>query len=909
MAVKRKNSTEAKKNVAKKAYVPSYVQEGEKCVVCGDDSTGTHYRAMTCEGCKGFFRRTIQKSNGDEPNYVCKKEKKCEITPQTRNTCQFCRFQKCLAGRMDPSSVLDNEGRNKLNTLIETNRIKKGKFRLSDTEWKMLHQIGRGFKSPDVVKFYMFIEEKDIKVSNNEVQELNRSLIHAFRFIKNIPGIEKIKKEDLVALLETNLIDFMVFRLAELFDTDEVGLHFQNFYLQESDVANDYSYMKDIYRYTEHYGQFVSEDGIVLGCLGAIRLLNVGNVEKELQCAEKVDEVLEDIQNVFLKYLSQEKKATIASLYGRLVDFETIRESHSQLLSKLAMMGSNTKDLFLSTFNSENSKLLTMEVSNSVTVIKNAETGIANSKHENNLLEAMDFVPSLNNSKSNSPQSLSKQPQDSSSLDNNAETYVDHFIQTDLKPAIPLIEELKPSKSKTHFYQESLTREENADPLCSQTTFGFANIPKAVRVSPNVDTQANNSEISNFVDSQPCLNHSNPFNNNVPGKYNIENQQSHDLDKKQFIKAQDNTQTQVDFSQQSDDISTHEKSDDISTHEKSDDISTHEKLDEISTHEKLDGISTHEKNINLSENFTQKYESISPVHQITQTIPSNKDFSLQKKYIYSVKKKLVDDMEFQSVEVPKPQLYIAPAELQVPQFYVPQQCACTHLVPKFLLPVQNIYPSAYQSMSYNIRETPHDQLVAQVHNDIDPIPVRSVMLNMPNRQSSYTSDSVLPIRNYYDPTKIAYHMAPSNQFSNEESEAIDLSASRYNNMAPPPVHTSKGEEYPVSKSFVESQDIHNSRRHQLLPTDLVSLSNPTTTQEENFLRSTQNGSTDISQNSFIYKPSTSGCTNYSYTPTRSINCETSFKSTLASSKKNPEPKMSPFKSIKKRWLTGYFQPS
>ncbi|KAL3856024.1 hypothetical protein ACJMK2_015221, partial [Sinanodonta woodiana] len=76
-------------------YIPSYMDLSngpEPCVVCGDGSTGYHYRCMTCEGCKGFFRRTIQK----KLQYHCKWNGHCEIDKATRNQCQECRYRKCL---------------------------------------------------------------------------------------------------------------------------------------------------------------------------------------------------------------------------------------------------------------------------------------------------------------------------------------------------------------------------------------------------------------------------------------------------------------------------------------------------------------------------------------------------------------------------------------------------------------------------------------------------------------------------------------------------------------------------------------------------------------------------------------------------------------------------------------------
>ena len=64
--------------------------EASICLVCGDKGSGFHYSAYSCEGCKGFFKRTVQKNM----IYSCKDTGMCNVNKFTRNNCQYCRFQK-----------------------------------------------------------------------------------------------------------------------------------------------------------------------------------------------------------------------------------------------------------------------------------------------------------------------------------------------------------------------------------------------------------------------------------------------------------------------------------------------------------------------------------------------------------------------------------------------------------------------------------------------------------------------------------------------------------------------------------------------------------------------------------------------------------------------------------------------
>ncbi|XP_024857992.1 estrogen receptor 2b isoform X1 [Kryptolebias marmoratus] len=61
------------------------------CDVCHDYASGYHYGVWSCEGCKAFFKRSIQGHN----DYICPATNQCTIDKNRRKSCQACRLRKC----------------------------------------------------------------------------------------------------------------------------------------------------------------------------------------------------------------------------------------------------------------------------------------------------------------------------------------------------------------------------------------------------------------------------------------------------------------------------------------------------------------------------------------------------------------------------------------------------------------------------------------------------------------------------------------------------------------------------------------------------------------------------------------------------------------------------------------------
>uniref|UniRef100_A0A8C3WRL1 Nuclear receptor subfamily 1 group I member 3 n=1 Tax=Catagonus wagneri TaxID=51154 RepID=A0A8C3WRL1_9CETA len=189
--------------------------EPRSCAVCGDRATGYHFHALTCEGCKGFFRRTVSKST----SLNCPFAGSCKVNKAQRRHCPACRLQKCLDAGMKKDMILSAEALALRRARQAQRRAQQASLQLSKEQEALVqillgaHTRHMGTMFDQFVQFrppaHLFIHHQHLPPLVTELPllvhfaDINTFMIQQIiKFTKDLPLFRSLPMEDQISLLK-----------------------------------------------------------------------------------------------------------------------------------------------------------------------------------------------------------------------------------------------------------------------------------------------------------------------------------------------------------------------------------------------------------------------------------------------------------------------------------------------------------------------------------------------------------------------------------------------------------------------------------------------------------------------------------------------------------------------------------
>jgi len=223
------------------------------CRVCGDKASGFHYGVHSCEGCKGFFRRSIQQKIQYRP---CTKNQQCAILRINRNRCQYCRLKKCIAVGMSRDAVrfgrVPKREKAKILAAMQSVNAKSAERALTvelEDESRLISTVVRAhaetcdYTKEKIAPLLQRAREQPVYTqcspqlacplnpmpqtpangSQRLLEDFSERFSPAIRgvveFAKRVPGFSLLSQDDQVTLLKAGVFEVLLVRLACMFDS------------------------------------------------------------------------------------------------------------------------------------------------------------------------------------------------------------------------------------------------------------------------------------------------------------------------------------------------------------------------------------------------------------------------------------------------------------------------------------------------------------------------------------------------------------------------------------------------------------------------------------------------------------------------------------------------------------------
>ncbi|XP_070960773.1 hepatocyte nuclear factor 4-gamma-like isoform X2 [Oncorhynchus clarkii lewisi] len=175
------------------------------CAICGDKATGKHYGASSCDGCKGFFRRSIRKNH----IYSCRFNRQCVVDKDKRNQCRFCRLHQCFRAGMKKEAVQNERDRISSRRSIQDNQDLLPITVLAQAESLSQHiNVSSPRGAVDVS------EQKSAGVGD-VCDSMRQQLLVLVEWAKYIPAFGELPLDDQVSLLRAHAGEHLLLGVAK----------------------------------------------------------------------------------------------------------------------------------------------------------------------------------------------------------------------------------------------------------------------------------------------------------------------------------------------------------------------------------------------------------------------------------------------------------------------------------------------------------------------------------------------------------------------------------------------------------------------------------------------------------------------------------------------------------------------
>ncbi|GFN89378.1 estrogen receptor [Plakobranchus ocellatus] len=206
--------------------VPGSSIQAKLCQVCSDNASGFHYGVWSCEGCKAFFKRSIQ----GPVDYICPATNTCTIDKHRRKSCQACRLRRCYEVGMNKGSQRkERKNSNPPGTVKKRYRADSSDAAVNSTNnggpssskaakrsqsASVLEALQRA--ALPVIESHHNHNEPATRVHllNTLVQLADKELVYLINWAKNVPGYTNLTLSDQVHLIECCWLELLLLNCA-----------------------------------------------------------------------------------------------------------------------------------------------------------------------------------------------------------------------------------------------------------------------------------------------------------------------------------------------------------------------------------------------------------------------------------------------------------------------------------------------------------------------------------------------------------------------------------------------------------------------------------------------------------------------------------------------------------------------